>query len=189
MKTARAKHLLLLLAALALIGCPGTDPDLDAPEELLPLAAHSDVTDTLLQIASYQQPCTREDGSIAICLLIRFEGDETWTEHPGFVGGHTAAWGERVSLDVTSDGADGWTKIAEVATVSKLGQTFALRLQDDYLSGGLRLIGGREFGCTEYDLCDALDEVLAAGLPVEAWMKHPETAGQADPLLLVALPE
>ncbi|MCP4872828.1 MAG: DUF4377 domain-containing protein [Proteobacteria bacterium] len=183
------RRLALLPALALLLGCPTGGPDPTVPEELLPLEAHSDVTDTLLQIASYQQPCTVDDGTIAICMNIRFEGDDVWTEYPGFVDGFTATWGLRTSLDVTSDGANGWTLISEVAEVSKLGQTFAIRLQDDYLVGGLRLIGGREFECTTFELCTPLDEVLAGGSRFDAWMQHPEVQGMVDPLILTALPE
>lgn len=179
---------LLLPAALLLAGCP-TDPAREVPEELTPLAAHPDVTDTLLQVASYQQPCAEEDGTLRACLLIRFEGEDAWTEYPAFIDGFTAGWGTRISLDVTSDGADGWTLVSEVAQVPKPGQTFVLRLQDDYLVGGLRLIGGRQFECEEFDLCAPLDEQLAAGNRFDTWMRHPHSEGTTDPLTLTALPQ
>jgi hypothetical protein len=180
-----------LLVGAALSACPSGE-DLDVPEELRELPPHPDVTDTLLQIASYQQPCHREDGSIAICLLIRFEDDVQWTEYAGFIDGYVAQWGQRVSLDVTANGAEGWTLISEIVAVSKLGRTFAMTLQDDYLIGGARLVGGREFDCAEYELCARLDEQLAGGTRFEVWMKHPEEeaeVGEEDPLVLTAIPE
>ncbi len=179
----RPLPLALLLLLTACPGGPGGDPP--EPLDLAPLQGHPGTTDTLLQVGDYQQPCNAEAGGIAPCLTIRFEGDDEWTEFDGFIGGYDAEWGERVLLDVTDDGAGGWTLISVLERADWAGQPFAMRMAQEYLQGGLRFVGGREFECTTWDLCEPLEEALATGTRFEVWMLHPEVEG--EPLQLTAV--
>jgi hypothetical protein len=178
-----------LLFFLLLCGCPGGG-DL-APEPLDPLPGRDDLDGTLMQVADFQQPCREAAGAVVLCLRVRFEGEDDWTDLPGPIVDFAPKWGTRYLLDVevlTEAGETTYTKLASLdAEEFAPGGVFELTLRSDFLVGGARLVGGRDFDCETHELCGDLDERLDAGGLFPAWFQHPED--EDDPLILVAVLE
>ena len=179
----RAVPLLLLL----LCACPGAG-DL-APEPLDPLPGRDGLDGTLMQVADFQQPCREAAGAIVLCLRVRFAGEDAWSDLVGPIVDFSPEWGTRFLLDVqihTEGGETTYTRLTSLDYEELApGGVFELTLRSDFLVGGARLVGGREFDCETHELCGDLDERLGAGGLFPAWFQHPE--GEDDPLILVAV--
>lgn len=175
------------LLLLALLACPGAG-DL-APEPLDPLPGRDGLEGVLMQVADFQQPCRDDDsGSVVLCLRVRYEGEDAWSDLQATIENFSPSWGVRALLDVevTQDaGQTTWLKLETLESEEMASAVFELTLTPDFLVGGARLVGGREFDCTTHELCTALDERLEAGDRFPAWFQHPED--DEAPLILVAV--
>lgn len=179
----------LLPLLLLLVACPGT-ANL-APDPLGPLPSEEGLEGTLMQVADFQQPC-RDDatGSMVLCLRVRYEGEDAWTDLQDTIENFSPQWGWRALLDVEitdEAGAPHYLKLSTIETEDMAGDVFELILTPDALVGGARLVGGRDLDCTTHDLCTALDERLEVGDRFPAWFQHPDD--DDEPLILVAVLE
>ncbi len=178
-----------VLPALLLLAACG-DPGPPGPEPLAPLAERDGVEGELIQVADFMQPCFAD--GVVLCLRTRGEGESDWTNLEGPISGFLPEWGTRFLLDVAVDelvDPETGESSVQYSLLEVLeeepqdpGTVFSLTLHSDYLQGGARLVGGREFDCELHSLCSDLDEALAAGPRFEAWFEHPEDSG--EPIVL-----
>ena len=80
---------------------------------------------TLMQVADFQHPC-RDDatGSMVLCLRVRYEGEDAWTDLQDTIENFSPQWGWRALLDVEitdEAGAPHYLKLSTIETEDMAG--------------------------------------------------------------------